>query len=1479
MTENAELVEWRIFTGGNQEDETVSLRQYMNNNAVTIESFLEIAIELVEILDWLHQQKLLLWLLSPERIFIHPGSRKIYIGVIPGVESVVPVSTDFPFAGQLAEIMAYLSPEQIGRLNVKVDERSDLYGLGVLLYELISGCLPVQGEEPAGWRHAIITQVPRKPISLAPSIPPVLSDVIMKLLEKAPENRYQSARGLLWDLQECRRRLRQTGTIGLFPVGEYDVVSSFRLPTKVFGREEELQAIVTVISQAVEGQSKTLLVSGEPGVGKTMLLNEAFKTVPLGSGFYIAGKFDQLRRNVPYAAFAGAFGELIKQLMSESKEELGYWKKQVTKALGRNGAVILEVVPELEWLIGSQPPLDELPPKEAENRFLLVFSDFVKAFAKKGRPLVLFLDDLQWADPASLKLFTYLATNSDLDSVLLVGAFRDDELDVEQLSVDLNEAAHLSLKPWKPGQVTEFLAETFHSETGDVEQLSEILYRKTGGNPLFLSQLLKLIYGEGLIYFDPIEVRWKWQTEALRKRQPEDNVLLLFLNKLKSLPGSTLEVLKWAACIGSRFSLDVLSDMCGQSLEETASSLKPAIDEGLVLDLTFQLEFLHDRVRQAVYSLLSDEEQKQRHLAIGRLLLANAGGDSPEEKVLSVMDHFNRSLLLIDDPEERIKLAGYNLIAGRKAKASAAYASALQYFRCGKTLLPDDAWDKHYAVCYEVHLELAQGEYLAANVEEAEKLFDQVIARAKTELERARIYSLKIILYGGIGDYSRAVQTGIRALAKLGVKLPFHPTKGDYARELLLYKWNMRNKRIEMLAGLPEMQDPRQRMVAELLARLSSVTMASYPDLYSFIILKTGNYSARYGNTEMSSVGYIGYSITAGSILGDYQAGEKFCQVAINLAEKYNKSTAKCIIYFVAGALIAHWTKHPSEGNAYLDKAVVTGVEAGDLLIMGYAHCLLLEHPYLMGAALEEVEKEVQRKSKIAQQLKHDNLLANVAIYGKLVSILRESNELEDGPAIDVLKFKEDGVWEIAQSDGAALATFYILELQLNYLAGNYGQALRAAHRVEPLAGSILGFLISAEYVFYYFLAISAQFRQLPLGEKKRYRKLLNKNLRKMENWALSCKENFEHKYLLMAAEKARLQEETEEAMKLYERAIASARDNGYQQNEALANELAAKFYLSLGMKKVAETYLAEACRCYYNWGALAKVSQLRQDYPDLTGELRFSAEKPGGPKESFVPGMAVSDSGEAIANLGMLHFIGEVAAAAAKETDIQKLFGAFLTHAVQLLGADKGYLILEKGDELFLEMAIDNNLEAVPESSGPLEDFPMLPKTVIRYVARTLETVVLNHREEWGIFSADPYMAEFSPGSVFCLPLLFQGIPFGVAYFENGMLPGLFTEGQLEAVNYMASQLAYLKKVRSYLINNYDKLEAEEKPPLAEPLSERELEVLHLIAAGLSNKEIAERLGMTVNTAKTHIKNIYGKLEVHRRVQAVEKAKQLSIL
>lgn len=1472
----------------------VPLREYTGNQAVDLGTFVNIAVQLADILGRIHDRGIIHGGLSPDNIFIHAGTGKAYltgfgnasiISSESNSESLIPIGFDRPYE--------YISPEQTGRLSAGLDQRSDLYSLGVIFYEMLTGSLPIKAESEAEWLHAHITSKPLPPEKINPRIPLAVSGIIMKLLEKNPDERYQSAFGLMLDLEECRRQLNQKGRIEYFTIGSKDINYSFQLPQKLYGREWEKDLLESVFDRVCKGSREIVLVSGYAGTGKTVLINQFLKPLVLGRGYFISGKMDQLRKNIPYAAFLDAFRNLIMQLMTESEKQLSYWKKTILRVLKKNSSVMTELIPELEYIIGKQPPAEILSPKEAEYRFSMIFRDFMGIFADRKHPLVIFLDDLQWADNACIKLINSLIGDTNLSSLLLVLAYRQNEVSeahplarlVKRPAADRANITHIQLAPLDWMQTSRMVADTLRVEPENVASLSEILYRESGGNPFFLKQLLMLIHDNRLLYFDTSGGSWQWKIKEIQNLNLGNDVQHLFLKKLQNIPKETLEILKLASCIGNSFNLQTLAEALGMTAEAAVLNLIPAVHEGLVLPAANQKEsseyrFLHDKVQQAVYSMIEEKEKKEMHLVLGRLLLRKAkDGKSLNEDILSIMDHFNRSLDLVHDPDERLHLAGYNLLAGRKAKSTAAYDSALQYFRYGSALLPDRCWEADYKLSYDLYLELAQAEYLSGNEKLAEKLFDTVIQKAATELERAGIYSIKILLYASSGKYDEAVNTGILALGRLGMKIPAHPAKADYIKEMITYIWNMRNKKIEDLVNLPELTDPVQKKIAELLSRLSSVTMSTHPDLYSYIIMKTGNHATSHGNSYMTSVGYFGYSFTMGIILGNYKTGGRLANVCIELAEKYGHSASQCIIYFVIGSFIVHWNQHLSKALEYMEKAIQHGKEAGDVLIMGYANCMILETRYLLGTSLTEMEKEAEAKNETASLLKHGNLAINAAIYERIVSMLQGKGRkpLTESMA----EFENQEFVDYVKGDNTSLATYYIHKIHLSYLAGDYCKALEAARRVEPLYHAILGFMINAEYTFYYSLVIIAIFNEFSWPEKRRYWRVLQKNLKQLKKWAHSCKENFMHKYLLVRAEISRLKNKNSDAMTLYNMAIDSAQENGFLQTEALANELAAKFYLSLDMEEIAKIYMRDALGAYRKWGAMAKVQQLNELYPQLAADTQLHAEKDN--KVQLVDGMLRISPSDHSKSAEMLdtYYLEKAVRSISNETDISKYITSFLELAVEYVGADKGFLLMYKDTDLIIEAKKESSSEAAAICSIPLEEAAGLSKAVVRYVVRTQETVIVNcgNGDEKGIFDYDLYIARSKSKSIGCIPLVFQKSALGVLYFENSLVPGVFSAELLESLKLLVVQIAYVEKMQSHLDESAVVKTAEALPYHIDPLTEREMEVLKLIAEGMSNKEIADHLHITINTVKGYIKNIYQKLGVSRRVQVVTRARELNLL
>lgn len=1455
----------------------VLLSEYIKNSHVDIPTFLDIAVQLANILGELHQNCVIHRNLRPENILYYVNTGKVKIAdfsraYLSKNENAMPVR------GMLGTAENIPLNQTVCTEGI-LDYCSDYYSLGAVFYEILTGSSLKEGNIA----------------NISPAVPPPLQNVILKLLSQVPDERYHSIYGIIKDLEECRRQWNLKGEISEFSPGKMDVSPRLELPSRLFGRKTEEKIIKTAFENACIGEGKFVLVSGYAGTGKTTLVNETLKPVAIEKGYFGYGKFDQLRKNIPYAPFAFALGSVIKQLMTEPKENLETWKKKILCALGRNGAVITALIPELETVIGKQPQVEELQPREAQNRFFLVFGDFIKVFAKKKHPLVIFLDDLQWADTSSLELIRYLCRDTGLTHMLFVGAYRNNEVGpehplsaaLEGMRKDGTAIEEINLTPFSPSEAKEFVAAALNCSEEKAGTLAETLFRKTCGIPFFLGQLLKLIYKENLISFDLKEGCWQWEEQSIQQLKMPEDAAVLVLEKLQKLQVETQNILKLASCIGNYFDLKTLAAVCEMTGEQTASLLRPAVMEGLVLSISNLqppdnssedvYEFLHDIVRQEAYSLLSEEEKKKAHVKTGWSMLKNTDRNQLNGKIMSILDHINRGLDLITDSSERIKLAQYNLVAGKKAKASGAYNPAVNFFRAGMELLPVNSWDQFYPLSYDLYLECAQCEYLAGEIFNAERLFDVMIQYVKTKLERAEVNSVKALLYAGTGKYEEAVNICINELNNLGIKVPANPGKLDIVREVLVYKWQMRNKSIADLAELPEIKNPVQNKVAQLLIGLILATCTSHPDLYAFAVIKAGNHAVKYGNTDTSSIGYLGYAITEGTGLGNYDVGDELGKMSISLVETAGRSFSKCIVYFTFGSLVSHWKSYWKEGQKYLEKAIQYAIESGNILIAGYSHCIILENQYLMGTILNKVWEQVQKSRNYAEKIKHENLANNVAIYGQAVSTLmgRSSSTFTGVEDID-----ESSYIKLIESDKAALATYYFSKMQLCYLFGDYFDALAAAEKVKSCEGAIMGLMLSAQFNFYHSLCIAAVYDKLSHREKRRCKNTLKNNQRMMKKWSHFCPENFLHTYLLVEAERARIFGRKQKAGELYDKAILAAQKNGCLNVEAVACELAARFYKADYRERISNAYISDAFHLYKKWGAEAKVQGLEREYPVLINESAAGKEEEMYDPVEILKSIFLSSHSNNEEESFDTGAIQEVLRNICEESEPSKLLENFLELALKSTNADKGYLILENDDELFIEAIKDskNNTNFFNKPIS-LEKMPGLSRQVVRYVARTLEPIVVNDSKQAGIFAGDPYIANSEVKSIACVPLQLQGIPVGVLYLENSFMTGIFSKEKMELTKFLAGQMLYAKTMQSFLEQSASEIQKEVCLPPTVSLTERELEVLYLIAAGLSNKEIGKKLDMTINTVKTHIKNIYGKLQVNRRVQVVTKAKELNLL
>jgi PAS domain S-box-containing protein len=1413
-----------------------SLAGLMRSTKFAVADFLTLAIRITDILGEIHQRNIMHKDVNPFNILLNPATGQVKITDF-GISTVLSRENATARNPNVLEgTLAYISPEQTGRMNRAIDYRTDFYSLGVTFYELLTGQLPFQTTDAMEMVHAHIAKRPIPPHQLNPEIPKALSDIVMKLLAKTAEERYQSTYGLKMDLQMCLAQLQSDVRLDEFRPGQYDLSDKFRIPEKLYGREQEMATLLAAFERVSRGAAEMMLVSGYSGIGKSVLVQEIHKPLVQQRGYFISGKFDRLKRNIPYVSLIDAFQELIRQLLTESEERIADWKGKLLTAFGPNGQIIIDVIPEVELIVGPQPPVSELGPTESQNRFNLVFKKFIDVFTQKEHPLVIFLDDLQWTDAATVNLLQSLMTAPDTQYLFMIGAYRDNEVRPDHplmLTLDEMQKAevvvnHISLSPLGLRHVNQLIADTLACTLEEAKPLAELVLEKTGGNPFFVNQFLTLLYEERLLEFVPpgqndatldkkrSKGGWRWDTNRIQAIGMTDNVIELVAGKLQKLPEATQTVLKLAACIGNQFDLNTLSTVYQKPPKETAADLWPALQEGPVLPIgdvykfiqedveeiqepllleTASYKFLHDRVQQAAYSLISAEDKKAVHLQVGRLMGDNTPKDQLEEKIFDLVNHLNLGTELITDQEERTELARLNLMAGKKAKASTAYKSAVEYLTAGIELLPQDCWQIHYDLAFSLHLETAECQYLNSNFDEAERLFEKILQQAKTSHEKTRVYNVKIVLYVNMTKFDEAIAIGIEGLKLLGLNLPVKPGKATILLEIVKTKWNLGRRKIEELIHLPEMTDPNKKAAMNLLLNIAAPAFFVNQDLFALVTLKMVNMSLRYGNANISSFGYMIYAVMLGTALGNFESGYEFGQLALNLNTRFNNTELTAKLNTSFSVLVYPWRKPIGiTDRQTMMKAYQAGLNSGDLLypvyaVQGYVISMLAK-----GDNLDNLYAETEKYLDFAQRIKEPGAAGYLACVKQMALNLEGLTRHPDSFSDD--NFDEEKYLADMQENNLLLILhrYYVHKLQVLYLFENYAAALEIAPEAEKVSETSAGTLLVSAYYFYYSLTLAALYPTATAKEKWRYGRILKKNQKKMRKWADNCPENFRHQQLLVAAEMARIFGKDQEAMRVYEQAIQAAQAHEYPQDEALANELAAKFYLAKGMQKVATAYLMDARYGYLRWNATAKVEDLDQKYPQLLSRI-------GGRTITEIEETTIRTptTGRGSGALD-LATVMKASQAISGEIVLGRLLERLITIVIENAGAQRGLLILEKEGDLVIEaeatIGRQGNRGQDSSSITVLQSIPVvatshLSGTIINYVVRTRENVVLNDATREGLFTADPYIIANQSKSILCAPLINQGKLTGILYLENNLVTGAFTPDRLEVLKLLSAQIA----------------------------------------------------------------------------------------
>ncbi|MBD2494397.1 ATP-binding sensor histidine kinase [Nostoc sp. FACHB-280] len=1441
----------------------VSLRDYIQRNTLSLAEFLRIGIQLSTSLYELHQNRVIHKDIKPANILIHPQTKQVQL-IDFSIASLLPKETqEIKNPNILEGTLAYISPEQTGRMNRGIDYRSDFYSLGVTFYELLTGDLPFNSDDPMELVHCHLAKMPtaignrEQGTGNSKEIPQVLSDIVLKLMAKNAEDRYQSALGLQYDLELCLTQLQETGEIRDFKIGERDVCDRFLIPEKLYGREAEVHSLLEAFERVASGTSEMMLVAGFSGIGKTAVINEVHKPITRQKGYFIKGKFDQFNRNIPFSAFVQALRDLIGQLLAESDAKLAHWRSQILEVVGENGQVLIEVIPELERVLGQQPPAPELSATAAQNRFNLLFQNFIAIFTKSEHPLVMFLDDLQWADLASLQLIKLLMENQNF--LLLLGAYRDNEvssahpliLTVEEIKQSGKTVNTITLTSLAWVDMNQLVADTLHCTTERYSQgvasrtqpLTELIERKTKGNPFFITQFLKALYEDGLIKFNYQQGDWECDLAAVNTLAVTADVVEFMASQLQKLPETTQNVLKLAACIGNSFDLNTLAIVSEQSLTDTATALWKALQEGLILpqseiykfylhqtqtngnqgqiqNVTYR--FLHDRVQQAAYCLITQDQKAATHYHIGQLLLQHTSPTEQEEKIFDLVNQFKLGIDLVTSPQEQQDLAELNLIAGRRAKISTAYAASVDYYAVARKLLANHHWQVSYDLMLTIYTEATEAAYLNTDFGQMEELSAIVLNQAKNIWDTIPIYEIKIQACIAQNQLRLGLDTALAVLHQLGIDLPHQPTYQDVNQALERTHLILANQTTAEIIDLPVMTDIRAQAAMRILATMFGAAYNGCPEMLPLTISEQVNLSIKYGNTALSAFAYTSYGLILCAFTGAVETSYKFGQLGVNLMEKFSAQHLRARIAAVFNNFIRHWQEPLKATLTSSLHGYQSGLETGDLewavwCIFGYSF-----HSYCSGKELTALEQELATYSKVIAQLKQTTALNYQKTYHQATLNLLGYSETPFLLVGDVYNEDEMLPQHQAVNDRPAVYHAKINKIILCYLFGEYEQAIAEAEIAAQYLDGVPALFVSVLLPFYDALAQLGIFNQVAETEASAILERVQLHQQKLQQWADLVPSNHLHKFHLVEAELCRVLGTPYAAMELYDRAIAIAKENHYIQEEALANELAAKFYLERQQEKIAAGYMQEAYYCYAHWGAKAKIDDLEQRYPHLLRPILHKITQNWNPLEtlaSIATSNVVMNTKNTTSHSSStsinttLDFVTILKASQAISGKIQlnELLHQLTQMILQNSGCDCCALILpnNQGEWLLRAISTPNNTELF---SQPLEDNPNLPVKLIQYVKNSQQMVVINDLKT-DLPVIDEYLWQCRPKSLLCLPILNQGYLIGILYLKNNSASGVFTSDRILVLNFLCIQAAIsLENARLYQqVENYSyTLEAE---------------------------------------------------------------------
>jgi histidine kinase len=1417
--------------------------------------FLHLAIEMADALAQLHDQNIIHKDISGNNIIVNIHERWIKIIDFGMASKITLKQQHLGNPERLDGTLEYISPEQTGRMNRVIDYRTDLYSLGVVFYEMLTGSTPFEGMDPLGIVHGHIASMPHSVKTRNPNIPKPVSDIIDILLSKKSEDRYQSAYGLKHDLEHFLRQYEVHKRIDEFPLRLQDFSGKFNLPQKLYGRDADLDILLRKFEEVAVGRVELILVSGYSGTGKSALVHEIHKPITQKSGYFAEGKFDQYQRDVPYFALLQAFEELIDILLGESQNRLEIIKRDILEAVGEEGRVLTEVLPSLELIIGVQPEVPELGGNEAKNRFNYIFKKFANAVSKIEYPVVIFIDDLQWADSSSLSLLHTLVSDPENAHMLFIGAYRDNEVSASHpFSILINdlrkeglEIYDLKINNLTLQNVSELIADTLERTEKDVEELSELVFEKTQGNAFFLTQFLRSLYEEKLLFFDRSMKCWDFDLFQIKEKNITDNVVELMSGRFLKLPDSSQQVLKVAACFGNQFDVDTLRIIHESDQSLTAKGLNTSLAEGLILPKGDQgYKFAHDRIQQAVYSQIKDEEKDVIHLKIGEELLRHIPEEKIQNHLFDIVNQLNRGVNLIQDAEKREQLCHLNLKAGIKAKESSAYKTAFDYFLNGISLLRTNHWKGQYDLSLQLHALAGETAYLNGDFHNMDKMISEVLENVTDLLQKVKSYEVRILAFKAENKLLEAISTGLEVLEQLGEKFPGKPTMVHVMAALVKSKIQLSGKNNETLANLPAMSDQRKIAAMRIMAGIASSSYWATPTLFPLIIFRMVSLSLKYGNTQVSSFAFATYGVIMCGVLGAMKSGYQFGKLGLILLEQYKAKEWKTQVYTPIYCLIVNWNEHIDQTLKPLQESYHIGMETGAIEFACINTNIYCIHSYLSGKPLERLEEETKAYSQSFKLFNQEtNLNYNEVYRQAMLNLL--------GKSVDPLKLKGSAydeekmvVQNAERNDKTGMFFLHFNKLILSYILGKYENGLKHASESRKLLEAVMAKFEIPNHHFYEAMTMLAVFEEADSKGKRKFRKRIKVNAKKLKIWAKDAPENFQHKFDILTAELLRIKGDFEKAAVLHDKAIQGASRQNFIHEEGIARELAGRFYMVQNADSLAEFYLKSSYNAFREWGAKAKLKEMELKYSKYVSGVNSGI----GLNEIS---LSTSSSVDGSSSLKLdLATILKASTSISQEIILNKLLKKLMITVMENAGADRGLLLLKSKEQFLIEaLAEDDGKTCTVLQHLNYKGSDLLSEYIVSYVTQSEKSVVVQDAKNDRRFLQCSYLKESQVLSILSLPILHLGRLEGVLYLENNKSTAAFTQQRVDLLALLSGQIA-VSINNAMLYDNLEQKVAERTAQLEAEKKKSDELLLNILPV-----EIAEELKKTKKTTPQYFERV----------------------